>query len=106
MSRGRVFGENNCLRLLQNFILLTMPVNTDKYSIMRFIESKNQNLIESFELEGLVKIANEQRLATAIAKIDKLNEPQDILIRQIEREEEILKKKRKLNLLKNAKKFL
>jgi len=83
-----------------------MPVNTDKYSIMRFIESKNQNLIESFELEGLVKIANEQRLATAIAKIDKLNEPQDILIRQIEREEEILKKKRKLNLLKNAKKFL
>jgi|GEM_PF-1677429 len=83
-----------------------MTVNTDKYSIMRFTESKNQNLIESFELEGLVKIANEQRLATAIAKIDKLNEPQDILIRQIEREEEILKKKRKLNLLKNAKKFL
>lgn len=69
---------------------------------MKEVSFITNSLLEASEYRELIEIAKEQQLAAAVAKIDEFNEMHDILIREVEKQDVVLAKKRKLLALKNA----
>lgn len=72
---------------------------------MKFVSFLNRSLLENSEFDELIDAAKKKQLAMTKEKIDDFNKAYGILIHNLEKEEAALLRKRKINALKNGKRY-